>query len=166
VYTGDGKGKTTAALGLALRAIGHGQEVFMIQFLKGSKRYGEVRSAAKLPGLTILQSGRSCFVDPMNPDQRDIKLALAGLNKAREVIAGRKHDLVILDEINVAMEIGLIAVDDVLEVLANKPRAVEIVLTGRGAPRRIRNVADLVSDIQEVKHHFRAGLKARMGIEF
>lgn len=166
VYTGNGKGKTTAALGLALRALGHGQDVFMIQFMKGSQRYGEIRSARKLAGLTIFQSGRNCFVDRDDPDPRDVALARKGLAKARQVIGARQHDLVILDEINVAMHCGLLSVDEVLEILETKPRQVEVVLTGRGAPRRIRRIANTVSEIREVKHHYRDGIKARKGVEF
>ncbi|MCK5849714.1 MAG: cob(I)yrinic acid a,c-diamide adenosyltransferase [Kiritimatiellae bacterium] len=166
VYTGNGKGKTTASLGLAFRALGHGQKVFVIQFMKGSKRYGEIQMAAGLKDFTILQSGRSCFVDRDDPDPRDIRLAEKGLLKAEEVIQSKKYDLIILDEINVAMDFKLIAVKNVLRIIQAKPNAVELVLTGRAAPRRIREVADLVSSIREVKHHYRQGIKARKGVEF
>ena len=166
VYTGNGKGKTTASLGLALRAMGHGQKVFMIQFMKGSKRYGEIQIAASLKNLTILQCGRDCFVNRADPDPKDIRLAQNGLLKAKEIIQSRKYDLVILDEINVAMDFKLIAVKDVMKMLREKPKEVELVLTGRGAPRRIRELADLVSSVREVKHHYSKGVKARKGVEF
>jgi cob(I)alamin adenosyltransferase len=165
VYTGDGKGKTTAALGQAIRAMGHGQRVFIIQFMKGSRAYGEIRMARRLPNLTIAQYGRTCFVDRRNPDPRDVQLAKAGLDRARRVIQARRHDLVILDEINVAMDYGLVAVEDVLRLIREKPREVELVLTGRGAPRPIVKAADLVSEIREVKHHYRQGIPARPGVE-
>jgi len=166
VYTGNGKGKTTASLGLAVRALGHGQKVLMIQFMKGNKRYGEVRFAKRIRGLTIFQSGRDRFVKKGRLEQKDLRLAEAGLEKAREVIHGKKYDLVILDEINIALDYHLLKVEDVIELLADKPREVEVVLTGRYAPKAIIEIADLVSEIKEIKHHYRKGIKARMGVEF
>jgi len=166
VYTGNGKGKTTASLGLAVRALGHGQKVCMIQFMKGSTKYGEIKFATRTPGLTIIQSGRCCFVSRDNPDPRDVRMARRGLAKAREAVFGGKHDLVILDEVNVALDYKLIALDEVLEILRNKPERVELVLTGRAAPKEIVRLADLVSEVKEIKHHWRKGVRARPGVEF
>ncbi len=166
VYTGNGKGKTTASLGLAMRALGHGQNVCMIQFMKGSTKYGEIRFAKKTPGLTVIQSGRRCFVGRDNPDPKDIRMAERGLAKARETVLGGKYDLVILDEVNVALDYKLINIDDVLAILKKKPKKVELVLTGRAAPKEIIDLADLVSEVKEIKHHWRKGVKARPGVEF
>ncbi len=166
VYTGGGKGKTTAALGLALRALGHGRKVLFLQFMKGSRRYGEVRMARNLPGLDVLQYGRTCFVCREKPDPKDVALAQRGLRKARQAVLGRQYDLIVLDEINVAMDYGLIDSKDVLALLDAKPEETEIVLTGRHAPPSIRRRADLVSEIREVKHPWRRRLAARPGVEF
>ena len=166
VYTGNGKGKTTASLGLAVRALGHGQKVLMIQFMKGSERYGEIKFAGRTPGLTILQCGRKRHVRKGRVQPEDRRLAKAGLEKARRIILGKRCDLVVLDEVNVALDYRLLEVDDVLELLKSKPREVEVVLTGRCAPKEIIEMADLVSEMKEVKHHYRKGIKARMGVEF
>ncbi len=166
VYTGDGKGKTTAALGLALRAVGHGLSVYMLQFMKGSSNYGELTSAAKLPGFTIEQSGRDEFVDRESPAQVDIDLAVEGLEKARVAVASGDYDIVILDEVNVALDFALISIEDVLSLIETRPPHVELVLTGRSAHPSIVRVADLVSEVLNIKHHYDAGVEAREGIEF
>jgi len=166
VYTGDGKGKTTAALGLALRAVGHGLTVYMIQFMKGSPNYGELSSASTIPGLTIEQSGRDEFVDRENPAQIDIDLAKAALSKARDAVAGAEYDFVILDEINVALDFGLVDLADVKELIEARPPHVELVLTGRSAHPEIVKMADLVSEVLKIKHHYDAGIEAREGIEY
>jgi cob(I)alamin adenosyltransferase len=166
VYTGDGKGKTTAALGLALRAVGHGLSVYMLQFMKGSSNYGELTSAAKLRGFIIEQSGRDEFVDKKNPAQVDIDLAAQGLEKARAAVAGGDYDIVILDEINVAVDFGLISIEDVLSLIETRPPHVELVLTGRSAHPNVVRAADLVSEVLNIKHHYDAGVEAREGIEF
>ncbi|MCK4916310.1 MAG: cob(I)yrinic acid a,c-diamide adenosyltransferase [Candidatus Eisenbacteria sp.] len=166
VYTGDGKGKTTAALGLALRAVGHGLSVYMLQFMKGSSNYGELTSAAKLRGFIIEQSGRDEFVDKKNPAQVDIDLAAQGLEKARAAVAGGDYDMVILDEINVAVDFGLISIEDVLSLIETRPPHVELVLTGRSAHPNVVRAADLVSEVLNIKHHYDAGVEAREGIEF
>jgi len=121
VYTGDGKGKTTAALGLAMRAVGHGLSVYMLQFMKGSSNYGELTSAAKLPGFTIEQSGRDEFVDRKNPAQVDVEMAARGLEKARAIVMSGDYDVVILDEANVALDFGLISLEDVLALIESRP---------------------------------------------
>ena len=166
VITGNGKGKTTAAFGQALRAIGQGYKVFVLQFMKGRK-YGEFIAAEKyLPRLTIRMSGLDSFVMRDNPAAIDIELAQKGLDVAQEAINSGKYNMIILDEINVALDYGLVPVDAVLEILKNKPRAVEVVLTGRNAPPEIIEAGDLVSEIKAITHHYSAGVIARRGVEF
>jgi len=167
VYTGNGKGKTTASLGLALRAVGHGYKVFMLQFMKGSKDYGELQAAEKyLPNLIIVQSGLETFVSKENPARADIDLAKRGLETAKKVIDEGHYDLVILDEINVALDFNLIDLEEVLEIIKNKPEHVELILTGRYVPRKIIDQADLVSDVTLIKHPYYQGVSARQGIEY
>jgi len=165
VYTGDGKGKTTAALGLALRAIGHGLKVYMIQFMKGDPEYGELRAVKNLPNFVVRQYGRPDFVDRKSPSAVDIRLAQEGLAHAREVIASGEYDLVILDEINVALDFKLIDLQEVLALIESRPREIELVLTGRCAPQQVLQAADLVTEMREVKHYFRCGRGSRDGIE-
>ena len=166
VYTGDGKGKTTAALGLAFRAVGHGQKVIMIQFMKGEEPTGELMAAEKLaPLLTIKPLGRSGFITKDHFDPEDQALALKALDYAREIIIGRDCDLLILDEINVAMAFGLLPVESVLELLSLKPDSMELVLTGRYADPKIMEKADLVTEMKNHKHYFAQGVPDRKGIE-
>ena len=166
VYTGDGKGKTTAALGLALRAVGHGMKVLIIQFMKGSIEIGEIKAAQKLaPYLTIVPMGRETFVSKDNPHPEDIKIAREGLLLSQKAIQNREYDVVILDEINVAIEYGLISISDLLHLLDSKPNEVEIVLTGRNARPELLERADLVTEMVERKHYYEKGIKARKGIE-
>jgi len=166
VYTGDGKGKTTAALGLALRACGHGFKVLMIQFMKGSKNYGEVIISEEIPGFTLIQSGLPTFVEKGNPSEEDLKLAKEGLEMARKAVAEASCDILILDEVNVAVDYGLFGVKPVLEILKQKPPEMEIVLTGRYAPPEFKEIADLVTEMKEIKHHYMKGLGMREGIEY
>ena len=166
VYTGDGKGKTTAALGLALRAAGHGFTIYVIQFMKGSPNYGELSSSSKLPGFVIEQMGRDEFVDRKNPASIDIDLARKGLSRAREVLIGGRHDVVILDELNVALDFGLVTLEDVLGLIEARPPHVELILTGRSAHPEVIKAADLVSEILNIKHHYNEGVEAREGIEY
>ncbi|MBM4307836.1 MAG: cob(I)yrinic acid a,c-diamide adenosyltransferase [Deltaproteobacteria bacterium] len=166
VYTGNGKGKTTASLGLALRAAGHGFKVFVIQFMKGNIQYGELESAKKLsPHLTIRQMGRETFVSKTNPDPVDIEWAQKGFALAKEVIASGDYDIVILDEINVAVDYGLIPLSDLLQLIDSKPATVELILTGRNAKPEIIEKADLVTEMVERKHYYKKGVKSREGIE-
>lgn len=164
VYTGDGKGKTTAALGLALRAAGNNYKVFIGQFVKGTK-YSEIKALEKLNDkITVKQYGRGCFIKN-KPDKKDIICAKDGLNEVREIISSGKHDLVILDEINIAVYFKLLTVQDVIELIENKPDGVELVLTGRRAEKEIIDRADLVTEMCEIKHYYRKGVLARKGIE-
>ena len=168
VYTGDGKGKTTAALGLALRQIGWGRRVLFIQFMKGEGNvYGERIAAEKyLPLLEIEQHGRDAFVNLENPAEIDKHLAQAALRRAEEAFAEGKYGMVVLDEVNVAMACGLVEVGSVLKLLAKRPLGLDIVLTGRYCPEEVMEAADMVSSVQEVKHHFQKGVRAREGIEY
>jgi len=166
VYTGNGKGKTTAALGLALRAAGRELMVCMIQFMKGGGPYGEHLAAPRLaPYLTIVQTGREGWVNRDNPDPEDMRLAREALERADAALTGGRYDLVILDEINGAVSFGLIDVEDLLALMAKRPAAVELVLTGRNADERVVAAADLVTEMREVKHYYKAGVPARIGIE-
>ncbi len=166
VYTGDGKGKTTAALGLALRAWGHGARVLVIQFMKGRINYGELAATKKLDGFDVEQYGRETFVDKADPAPEDRALAREALGRARRVIAENKYNLVVLDEVNVAADYGLVAVDEILELIKSKPPEMELVLTGRRAAAAVIDAADLVSEVREVKHHYRKGVTARKGVEY
>jgi cob(I)alamin adenosyltransferase len=164
VYTGNGKGKTTAALGLAIRAAGAGKSVYIGQFIKG-REYSELKSLRKFKNIKVEQFGRGCFIK-RNPSLKDIELACAGLKKIEEVCSKEKPGLIILDEINVALDLGLLKPKDVLSLIKSVPRDIEVVLTGRNAPGQILKAADLVSEIKEIKHYFQKGLKARKGIEY
>ena len=166
VYTGDGKGKTTAALGLALRAAGYKHKVYIGQFLKGQE-YGELLSAKKLsPYITIEQFGRKGFIHvTKDPDEEDIKRAKRGLKKCLEAMLSRKYRIIILDEINVAVDLNLITEEEVHKFLDKRPEDVEIILTGRYAPPSFLKRADLVTEMKEKKHYYKKGVKAREGIE-
>jgi len=166
VYTGNGKGKTTAALGQALRACGHGMKALMIQFMKGSTNYGEVLIAEAVPGLRIIQSGLPTFVKKYNPSDEDLRLARQGMDIARKTVESVDADILILDEINVAIDYGLVNLEDVLDLLKKRPPRMEVILTGRYAPPEILEVADLVTEMKEVKHHYAAGKEMREGIEY
>lgn len=165
VYTGNGKGKTTAAFGLALRAVGAGLKVHMVQFMKKGT-YSEFHAIKYLPQFTIVQFGRDTFVDKENPDEIDVQLAQEGLHHAAEVIKTGEYDVVILDELNVALDYNLVSIDDVLQMLNEKPSHVEIILTGRYAPSALEDKADLVTRMNEVKHPYEKGQAARRGIDY
>jgi cob(I)alamin adenosyltransferase len=166
VYTGNGKGKTTAAFGLALRAIGRGLRVCIIQFIKGGFDYGELYVIDRLPGLKLKAYGRGKFVDEKNPDKIDMDLAEEALRTAEKAIKEGECDIVILDEVNVALNLKLINVEKVLNIIRKKPARVELVLTGRNAPSEIVQAADLVTEMVEVKHPYSKGFHARKGIEY
>ncbi len=166
VYTGSGKGKTTASLGLAVRAAGHGLNTVIIQFMKGWIDYGELKGVGMLaPYVVIHQAGRDTFVNRTDPDPEDLRLARDGWELAKATILGRKADIVVLDEINCALDFGLLSVREVLDVLKSKPDGMELVLTGRGAPEEIVAIADLVTEMREVKHYYAKGVDARVGVE-
>ena len=166
VYTGNGKGKTTAAFGLACRAVGYGLKVFIIQFMKGNIAYGEMESAKRLaPSLTIKQMGRGCLVRRNALDPVDFSSAQEAMDLAREVLRGGEYDLVILDEINIAVDLGLVNKEEVLKLMDERPSQVELVLTGRYAASEILERADLVTEMVEIKHYYHKGIKARDGIE-
>ena len=166
VHTGNGKGKTTAAFGQALRAVGQGLRVCVIQFMKGRK-YGEFLAAERyLPNLTIHLSGLDSFVMRDKPAPVDIELARKGLDMAREAVSSGNYDMVILDEINVAVDFKLIPLEEVINLIRNNPAALDLVLTGRYAAPEIMELADTVSEVREIKHHYNAGIKDRAGIEY
>jgi len=165
VYTGDGKGKTTAALGQAFRAAGHGFKVLVINFMKG-RDYGEAKAASYLPDFEVIKAGTGKFVDPDNPGEEDLRLAAEGLARARKAALEGDCDLVVLDEINVAVSFNLVSFRDVLDLVKNKRPEVTLILTGRDAPPEFLEMADLVSEVKEVKHHYMSGVKAQKGIEF
>jgi cob(I)alamin adenosyltransferase len=167
VYTGDGKGKTTAALGLALRAVGHGRRVFIIQFLKSEEdKSGECLSAQRLaPLLTIKPMGRSGFINRDNPNPKDKILAEQALEYARTLMLGGEYDILILDEINVAAAFGLLPVEAVLHLIQIKPDHMELILTGRYADPQIMEKADLVTEMKNRKHYYEKGVPDRISIE-
>ena len=166
VYTGDGKGKTTAALGLALRAVGRGLRVVMIQFLKGDRETGELNMARRLfPEFVIKPMGREGFINPASPRPEDLSLSQRALEEARKVLREKACDLLILDEINVAVSIGLVPEQAVLDLMDGKPPHVELILTGRNAPMSFMERADLVTTMECTKHYFDRGQAARVGIE-
>jgi cob(I)alamin adenosyltransferase len=166
VITGNGKGKTTAAFGQALRAIGQGYKVFVVQFMKG-RDYGEFIAAEKyLPNITIRKTGLDSFVMRDHPAAIDIELAQKGLAMAAKAVMSGKYDMVILDEINVALDFKLIDLKEVIKLIKNKPASLDLILTGRYAPPELIKLADTVSDVQEIKHHYNAGIKDRAGIEY
>jgi cob(I)alamin adenosyltransferase len=166
VYTGNGKGKTTAAFGQALRAVGQGFRVCVIQFMKGRK-YGELLAAERLlPNLTVRLSGLDSFVMRDKPAPLDIELAEQGLALACEAVASGDYEMVVLDEINVAADFKLIPVGDVADLIRSRPPALDLILTGRYAAPEIIALADTVTEMREVKHHYNAGIKERAGIEY
>ncbi len=167
VYTGNGKGKTTAALGVALRAVGHGMKVLVIQFMKGKATGGEQETARRLsPDLTVIKAGRKAFVSQSDPDPIDFELARKGLAIARKAFEDKAHDVVVLDEINTAIDYGLVSLPDLLQLIDSKPTTTELILTGRNARPEILERADLVTEMTERKHYYQRGIPARKGIEF
>jgi cob(I)alamin adenosyltransferase len=166
VYTGNGKGKTTAALGLALRAAGHGLRTVIIQFMKGWIDYGEIGGVKMLaPHVEIHQCGRDTFVNPKNPDQVDLDLAKKGLSLAEEAMRSKQVDILILDEIICTVSFNLIEEEIILQLMKDKPLEMELVLTGRGATERMIEIADLVTEMKDIKHYYEEGVDARIGIE-
>jgi cob(I)alamin adenosyltransferase len=164
LYAGDGKGKTTAALGLALRASGRGLHTYIGQFMKG-QRYGETEALRDHPTITLEQYGSPRCIRREEVTAEHVAEAQEGLERAREVMLSGDYDLVVLDEVNVSIWFGLLETEDVLALLDEKPEHVEVVLTGRRAPQALIDRADLVTEMREVKHYYQQGVKARIGIE-
>jgi len=164
IYTGDGKGKTTAALGLVLRAAGHGLTTYFAQFMKGQS-YGELNSLQLIPEIKIDQFGKDTFIHIDQESPEDIKLAKQGLEKAFQAMISGDYDIIVLDEINVAIHFNLLTISQVIDFISSKPKNVELILTGRRAPKKLIKRADLVTEMQEVKHYYQQGVAARDGIE-
>ena len=164
VYTGDGKGKTTASLGLALRAAGAGLKVYIGQFVKG-KNYSELRALKKIKNIKVEQFGRGCFIRN-KPSKEDIALAKNGIERIKKIIPKRIYDVLIMDEINIALKLKLLKSEEVIGLIKKTPKKTELILTGRYAHPKILSLADLISEIKEVKHYFKKGIKARKGIEY
>lgn len=166
VYTGNGKGKTTAAVGTIVRAAGHGLRVCLVSFLKGKYAYGEYKTLSRLPNVEIAQFGLRRFAEPGEVKAEEKAQARAALAAARKAVMSGDYDLVVLDEINVAVSYQLVSPDEVVELIRNKPPGVELILTGRYADNRLLEMADLVTEMVKVKHPFDARVKARKGIEY
>ena len=166
VFTGNGRGKTSAALGSVLRAAGHGFRVFIVFFMKGKYPYGEFKSLTGLPDVEVASFGLRCLVDPNNVNPEEIKQAELALKTAREAVLSGKYDMVVLDEVNVAVYFKLITLDDVLKLNEEKPAELDLILTGRYAEAAVIERADLVTEMMKVKHPFDRGVKARKGIEY
>ena len=169
VYTGKGKGKTTAALGMALRAIGHNYKICMIQFIKGSWHYGEMSSSKRLEPefeLTAVGKGFVGILDDKTPKEIHQKIAKEAIQIAKEKILSEKYNIIILDEINYAVNLGLVELADVLDLIKNKPQGITLVLTGNHVKQEIVDAADLVTEMKEIKHPFQRGIRAKKGIDF
>lgn len=169
VYTGKGKGKTTAALGMALRAIGHDYKICMIQFIKGSWHYGEMSSSKRLEPdfeLTAIGKGFVGIIDDKTPKETHQKIAKEAITVAKEKILSQKYNIVILDEINYAVNLGLVDLNDVLDLIKSKPQNVTLVLTGNHVKQEVIDAADLVTEMREIKHPFQKGIRAKKGIDF
>ena len=166
IFTGDGKGKTSAALGLALRALGHGLKVFVVYFMKGNFPYGEQKILSQLANIEFAKYGQLSFVDPNNVTQAEKEEAKRALETARKAILSNNYDVVILDEINVAAAWKLIDIDEVINLIDEKPDKVELVLTGRYADDKLIDMADLVTNMTKVKHPYDKGISSRRGIDY
>jgi len=169
VYTGNGKGKTTAALGMALRAVGYNHKICMIQFIKGSWPYGEMESVKRLqPELELIIVGKGFvgIIDDKSPREDHEKIAQEAIKISKEKIQSGNYNIVILDEVNYAINLSLVDVNDVLNLIKSKPENLNLVLTGNHAKKEIIDVADLVTEMKEIKHPFKSGIKAKKGIDF
>ena len=169
VYTGNGKGKTTAALGMALRAAGHGKKTLIVQFIKSFQNYGEIKFVKKYHcGITIKTLGKGYvkIKGDRFPFKEHVKSAKAAFQFAKDQILSKKYDIVVLDEINIALNKKLLTIQEVTELIQQKPPHLHLILTGRSAPKRLLKIADLVSEVKEIKHPFRRGLEAQKGIEY
>ena len=166
VFTGEGKGKTTAALGTVMRALGQGLKVYICFFMKGDYPYGERNILSKFPDVTIASFGQEEFVNPSNPKAEEIAQARQALAASTEAVLSNKYDLVVLDEINIAAAFKLINVEDIIQLIKDKPKRLELILTGRKADLRVILMADLVTEMLKIKHPFDEGIPGRRGIEY
>lgn len=166
IFTGDGKGKTSAAIGMAVRALGHGLRVYIGFFMKGDYPYGERSTLSKLPNVTVECFGAKGHVDPANTKPEEKEQAKRGLAAARKAMLSGNYDLVVLDELNLAVAWNLVELGEVLRLISDKPGGVELILTGRGADSRLVKSADLVTEMLKIKHPYDNGIKAREGIEY
>ena len=166
VFTGNGKGKTTAALGTVIRALGHGLKVFIVVFMKGDYLYGEWESLSRLPDVGVARFGTEEFTDPANVKPEEREQARQALAAAREAVLSGEYDLVVLDEVNVAVAWKLVELGEVTRLIEDKPENVELILTGRYADEEIAKIADLVTEMLSIKHPYDEGIKARKGIEY
>ncbi len=165
IYTGNGKGKTTAALGLALRAAGRDKTTLIVQFMK-KWDYGELHSIKNIPQITIKTFGTKDFVYKGKAKEIDFQEAKKAFAEGVEGVFSKQYDLVIFDELNVALDFGLLKIEEVIDFLKNRPKDVEIVITGRNAPEELMERADLITEMREIKHPFQKGIDARIGIEY
>jgi cob(I)alamin adenosyltransferase len=167
VYTGNGKGKTTAALGTALRAAGHGLRVLIIQFMKKQANIGEMKALAamELP-ITIKQFGRCVFFKSRTCESRDIQMAHQGLQYFKEAMESETYDIIVLDEINMAIYFGLVKQNEVIDLIESRPSHLHLLLTGRKATKKVMDLANLVTEMKEVKHYYRKGVHAQKGLEY
>lgn len=167
IFTGDGKGKTSAALGAVLRALGHGLRVYFVFFMKGDYPYGERNILSKLPNIEVVSFGhKDCFVDPANIKPEEKEQARQALAAAHEAMLSGNYDLIVLDEVNVAVAFKLVELDEVIKLIDDKPSNVELILTGRKADARLIQLADLVTEMLKIKHPYDVGVMARKGIEY
>jgi len=165
VYTGDGKGKTTAALGLAMRAVGHGYRVLIVQFMKTGEPYGESRSFHHLPGLELRSFARSCLINADHPEPEDFRFAEEALQFVKERTMSGEYDVVILDEVSIAVKWGLVDPMRVVDLVKGRPPGVEMVLTGRYAPPEFLEMADLITEMRNLRHPYAEGVLSRKGID-
>lgn len=166
IFTGDGKGKTSAALGIALRALGHGLRVHIVYFMKGEFPYGEQKALSQLSNVTFARFGFETFVDPSKVKPEEKEEARKALGAARKAMLSLEYDIVVLDEVNVAAAWNLIDIDEVLKLIGDKPEKVELILTGRYADAKLIDLADLVTEMVKVKHPFDKGILSRQGIDY
>ena len=167
IYTGNGKGKTTSALGMAMRAAGQGMRVLILQFMKKQENIGEIKAImnSDLP-ITIKQFGRRVFFKTRTCEPMDKHMAHQGLEAFRKAMVSRAYDLIILDEINMAIDFDLLKIEEVVEILEKRPPELHLIFTGRNAKKELLDIADLVTEMREIKHHYNQGVKAQKGIEF
>jgi len=166
IFTGNGRGKTSAALGAVLRAVGQGLKIYIVHFMKGTYPYGEQKALAQLPDVTIARFGQLNFVDPNNIKDEEREEAEKALAAGRAAMLSEEYDLVVLDEVNIAASWGLVEMEEVIQLIRDKPERVELILTGRYADSLLIELADLVTEMVEVKHPYKQGIKARRGFEY